>query len=1027
LNVPKPRTPGRPPKATRPDILRSAGAQRILESFPDGAVTVFDHALRFVDAGGAGLAALGFSRSAVEGKTLFEVFSSETSLAIEPVFQRALDGVQSDIELSDRESVALLRVSPIRNSAGRVIAGICFTQDVTAARGIRRALREAEGHFLIAFDSSPIGSILLGLDGAFQRVNPAMCRLTGHDDEHLRTLTFSGIIHPDDLQDQSVGLQRLLSGARDQYISEARYVAASGTVFQARTVASLLRREDGTPLQVIAQVQPITDSGKQDEVLADERRRLHDAQVIGRVGSWELTVDTDLLTWSDSLFEIFGLDRTAFSGHDGAGLDCVHPDDRSDVQAATLACKTTGQPFRLTYRIRRSNDGVARWVESRGEAVFEDGVVVRVVGAVVDVTDVTERVQLEAQEFAVHTFQQAIIKASPDFIFVYDVANMTTVWTDPSLVELLGYDPEDLEAMGTDIFNVLVPESDWATFMATLGAAADVPDGDLVQLNHRLSNADGSIRWFSQRTTPLRRAYRGTVVEVVASLRDITDAVAIEKDLEHSALHDQLTGLPNRALLIDRLKSALARSQRDGREVAVLFCDLDGFKRVNDTAGHRAGDAVLLETAGRLASCMRAGDTVARVGGDEFVIIIEPWNRTGSDHEDPNPAHDREIALHVARRIAAVVREPICIDDVEHVITCSIGVTYGQVSLGGLTGGVTADVILQDADAAMYRAKNHGKDRFEVFEPSLRTDLTERGRVEQVLRRALGSAAATPIVTSRKRDRSSQPIDLTTLTAAYQPVFDAETGALVSFEALARLTNDDGLSISPEVFIAVAESTGIIRSLGQTILNLACEQLAAWRAEMPGLLDNVKMAVNMSPIEARYASHGDDVRQALALHNLAPTDLILEMTETALLQAAHSTIKNMGSLQADGVGIAIDDFGTGYASLRYLAILPVSAVKIDQSFTAGLPTDETSMKIVKAVVGLAADMGLDCIVEGVETEEQRRALPRGVQLQGWLTGRPLSGQTTDLTDLLTKGRPDTPLPHPRAEIAPAPQTNQGSS
>ena len=233
-------------------------------------------------------------------------------------------------------------------------------------------------------------------------------------------------------------------------------------------------------------------------------------------------------------------------------------------------------------------------------------------------------------------------------------------------------------------------------------------------------------------------------------------------------------------------------------------------------------------------------------------------------------------------------------------------------------------------------------------------------------------------------------------------MFDSGTGALVSFEALARLTDGDGLSIAPDVFIPIAETTGIIHLLGRAMLGLACSQLQAWRGEMPGL-ENMSMAVNISALQAQHASLGDDVRHALSAAGLDPSDLVLELTETALLQVANSTISGLRTLRADGVGIAIDDFGVGYASLRYLATLPVSAVKIDRSFTAGLPHDQTSMKIVKAVAALAADMGLTCVVEGVETEEQRAALPTGVQLQGFLTGRPQPPESMDVLTLCAQG------------------------
>ncbi len=465
-----------------------------------------------------------------------------------------------------------------------------------------------------------------------------------------------------------------------------------------------------------------------------------------------------------------------------------------------------------------------------------------------------------------------------------------------------------------------------------------------------------------------------------------------------------MTGLPNRALLIDRLQSALERSRRDDRTVAVLFCDLDGFKRVNDTGGHAAGDAVLLETARRLASAVRPTDTVARVGGDEFVILVEPWKRGSATNEAPSQARseavsDRDLAVQVASRITEAVSQPITVQGVDYVVTVSIGLSYSGGG-EGLTGSeLTADDFLQNADTAMYRAKGRGKDRLEVFEHTLRSELAERGRVERVLRRALRDHVDTQPVRGVSPSAASPVI-----YPAYQPVYDSRSGRLASFEVLARLTDADGSDIRPDVFVAVAEDVGLIQPLGKLMLHLACKQLVEWRAATPAAGD-LTMAVNVSALQASHGSLGRDVTEALELHGLTPSDLILELTETAFLRASHSTLAALRELRSAGVGIAIDDFGTGYASLRYLATLPVSELKVDKSFTAGLPHDLTNRKIVHAVAGLAADLDLVCVVEGVETEEQRAALPPGVHLQGWLTGRPQCAGLIDLASLLRTSIP----------------------
>ncbi len=625
------------------------------------------------------------------------------------------------------------------------------------------------------------------------------------------------------------------------------------------------------------------------------------------------------------------------------------------------------------------------------------------------VTDL-EMARLEATEATEATaLLSAVLAATPDFTFVTDLGSGAVVYAPPGK-DVVGIRSEVLIGYGAGVIATLVHPEDQGRLRAANVTAADLVDGQVLQIRYRMRHTDGSWHWLSRRVTPFHRDANGHVIEVLGVVRDVTDIVEAEAVLQNSALHDPLTGLPNRALLMDRLEEALARAAQTGREAAVLFCDLDGFKRVNDTAGHAAGDAVLIETTRRMRAVLREQDTIARVGGDEFVVIVEPWKREPGDapqnrslsgtndgsvnktHVGPvgkvrhvEPVDDRELAIQVAERLTVALRQPVRVDGVEHVVTASIGITYAGIA------AVKADDVLRDADAAMYHAKHGGKDRYEVFEHGLRTALAERGRVEQLLRRAVAPATV------------PAPGGAPTLVAAYQPVVDAATGDLVGFEALARLTDGQGGIIPPDVFIPVAESNALIRPLGMLMLDMACAQLAMWRATVPGMA-HVTMAVNVSALQAQHASLVDDVRVTLRAHGLTANDLVLELTESSLLEAGPSALTTLKTLRQYGVGITIDDFGTGYASLSYLVTLPVSAVKVDRSFTAGLPHDPTCRTIVRAVIGLAAELHLTCIVEGVETEAQRSALPTGVQLQGWLTGRP--ALEPDLTSLLAgKARP----------------------
>jgi predicted signal transduction protein with EAL and GGDEF domain len=457
-----------------------------------------------------------------------------------------------------------------------------------------------------------------------------------------------------------------------------------------------------------------------------------------------------------------------------------------------------------------------------------------------------------------------------------------------------------------------------------------------------------------------------------------------EAQLAHVALHDSLTGLPNRRMLIDRITSALERADQSGEEVGILFCDLDDFKRVNDTAGHAAGDAVLIEAATRLQSVLRAGDSIARVGGDEFVVVLEDGGRdptaqspdhravrSGDDRTttDPAPTAARQAALRIAERITWELTRPIRWEDGYHVISVSIGVTFA-------TPGSPAEDLLRDADAAMYRAKQAGRNRVAVFDDSLRADMAERVEAEHALRTVL-----TP---DRHQDGAGHP----SLRVLYQPMIDLDGGRLFGFEAQLSMTDAGGQSIPQHILRDVAGRTGMVAALGGRVLETSMAALVEWRREHPAYTSTV-MAITVSSVGmVQHADLPTLVEAALIRHGLEPSDLGLEITDSALITPGSAALRQFTQLHASGVGIAINDFGTGYANLHHLVTLPVDAIKVGASFTAGLPHDATSLTIVRAIAGLAADMDLACIFAGIDTAEQFDALPSGVIGLGLHLGAP---------------------------------------
>jgi diguanylate cyclase (GGDEF)-like protein len=413
-------------------------------------------------------------------------------------------------------------------------------------------------------------------------------------------------------------------------------------------------------------------------------------------------------------------------------------------------------------------------------------------------------------------------------------------------------------------------------------------------------------------------------------------------------LHDPLTGLANRAQLNDRVDQALSRARRSGSQIAMLFIDLDRFKQVNDTMGHRAGDELLVETARRIAALVRGIDTVARLGGDEFVVLCEEVSIAEIDA--------------IASRIIASLAEPFACGGGEACIGASIGIVTC------VDGSDTAETMLQKADIALYRAKANGRGCYELFDEAMQQWVAGRADLDHALRNAIGNQE---------------------LRVHYQPIIDTTTGETLHFEALVRWARPGfGLTL-PDSFIALAEETGLIADIGAWVMRRACTDAAAWNRDWPGR--DIGIAVNVSGRQLVKGLLLDHVQEALAASGCEARLLTLELTESSLIDDAIGVRDILGHLRARGVRVAIDDFGTGYSSLTYLRELPIDEIKIDRSFIARIALDRSDAAIAAAVVALADNLGLAVIAEGVETQEQLVALTAlGCRrAQGYLFSRPV--------------------------------------
>ena len=499
------------------------------------------------------------------------------------------------------------------------------------------------------------------------------------------------------------------------------------------------------------------------------------------------------------------------------------------------------------------------------------------------------------------------------------------------------------EAMGRFLSAFVSTRHDPGLFALVLGALRNQSfwQGELWS---RRKNREAYPLWLSLSAI---RDDESQVLNFVGMFSDITESKESEARIQHMAHHDFLTGLPNRFLLADRLTQMLASARRDGSRFAVLFIDLDRFKTVNDSMGHRVGDRLLCLIGERLRRLLRASDTVARQGGDEFIVLL-------SHIEGPADA------AQVCSKLLSAFSEPCRIDDLELAVTLSIGIAIGP------DDGNESDILLKHADLAMYQVKQRGRNDFEFFHPEMRVRIAKMLQLEKYLRHA---------------------VERGELELYYQPQVDLRTGGIVSVEALLRWHHPERGLVAPGEFIGLAEETRLIVPIGEWVIRTASRQLMACRRSgWPRL----RMAVNLSAIQCQQAGLADVVRSALAECDLEPDALELEVTESVLMGDTSLTIQTLAALKDMGVRLSIDDFGTGYSSFMYLKRLPVGQVKIDRSFVRNLLDEAEDAAICTAIIALAEHLKLQVVAEGVETLDQLEWLRQaGCHcVQGYLIGHP---------------------------------------
>jgi diguanylate cyclase (GGDEF)-like protein/PAS domain S-box-containing protein len=691
-----------------------------------------------------------------------------------------------------------------------------------------------------------------------------------------------------------------------------------------------------------------------------ERKRLQEMEreaaerfmMVARVTSdliWDWDVPNDRLWWSDGVQSVFGYGAGAFNGGIDDWASRIAPEDRECVVGGMYAAMNGGrETWSAEYRFLRG-DGSYASVRDRG--MFRrngEGATLNVIGSMVDITAEKQAEDERREAEGRNRLQASLLDKAHDAISVSSIDLRISYWNQGA-ERLFGWTAA--EVIGKTKGELLMPGEE-----------------DLERAYHEVLRKDewrGEItkrrkdgrRVMVESHLTLVRGDDGQPQSVLEIETDITQRKRDEHAILSLAFFDPLTRLPNRRLLLDRLRHAAAAAKRDGHGGALLFIDLDNFKGLNDTLGHDKGDQLLQQVARRLeARVPRASDTVARHGGDEFVIVLEYLS---TEQEEAAAQAER-----VAEKLLGAFNEPFQLDGHQHYSTPSIGVAMFDKHMTDI------DELLKRADLAMYQAKAAGRNTIRFFDLRMQTVINARVELEADLRRSLQTHG---------------------FTLHYQRQADS-SGYTLGAEALLRWQRSSSQQVSPSVFIPLAEETGLILQLGEWVLEAACRQLVAWGSRPETA--HLTMAVNVSARQFRQPAFVDQVLQVIERTGADPRRIKLELTESLLVANVENTIDTMHALKEKGIGFALDDFGTGYSSLSYLKRLPLDQLKIDQSFVRDVLTDPNDAAIARTILGLGHTLGLEVIAEGVETADQWTFLAKhGCRaFQGFLFGRPVTAE-----------------------------------
>ncbi|MCH8050477.1 MAG: PAS domain S-box protein [Chloroflexi bacterium] len=774
-------------------------------------------------------------------------------------------------------------------------------------------------------------------DGVIVHTNPAFEKLFGYDPGELDGRHVSVINAPTDKSPDETAKEVIATlESTGGWNGEVHNIKKDGTTFWCYANVSTFDHDQHGQVWV-AYHTDITERRRAERALRESEARYRSLYKDTPAALHSIDREGRFIEVSDHWLELLGYEREEVIGHQST--EFLTEESRRYAETTNLPdFWKTGHARNISYQFQRKNGEIIDVLLNAVALRNEEG---EFATSVASLTDVTERNRAEKALRENEEKFRLLAENAVDVIYRYRLSpNPGYEYISPAVTATTGYAPHEFYT-DPDLDMKIVHPDDLGTLRQLIDQ--DLPGPHALRWVHK----DGSIVWMELTYVPIY-SDDGTRVALEGVARNITGRKKAEATIEHMAYHDPLTDLPNRSLLKDHLELAIAQARRSGHKVAVMFLDVDRFKVINDTLGHPSGDKLLKRIGKQLTRVVREGDTVARVGGDEFILLLP-------DLTDPDDA--RVVAERALQRI----RRKRSLDGRELVVTASLGISVYP------SDGDDAETLLSHADTAMYKAKDNGRSQYEFYDASMGAAVSEQLRLESDLRRALAHDE---------------------FVLHYQPQIAIDSGELVGIEALIRWQHPERGLLLPNEFVGVAQDSGLMTRLDERSLRAASAQCVAWqRAHSPSL----RLSVNFATNALLDRGLPQRVESTLRSSGLAPASLVVEITEQHAVQDLPSTQRALRELKTLGVQIAVDDFGTGHSSLAYLSQFPIDVVKIDRAFVAGIGRTPEDSAIVVAIVSMARGLGLKVIAEGVETEEQLAFLKalRCDEFQGYLFSKPV--------------------------------------